>query len=170
MAANARQGLALLMVVVVVAALTVVAVPFLASMRLAERSSRGFLDGKRAQWIARGAFNHAVASLHATHDHVERENLINSITSGASPAAGQLDTPDFDDYHELIVTPPQVTLTDGTSLSLNDPKGEMWSVETEDEQAKVNVNSATPWLVANLMGVTELSASVEVDETVIPTL
>lgn len=162
------RGVALLLVIVILAALITIAVPFMASMRLAEKSSKSFLDRRRAQWIARGALNHAVAQLYGTHDDNERYNLLNS--SGPSNPAGPavFASPDFDDELELYVDQPQVSMPDGTGVSFMEPKGEMWSVQAADEQGKVNVNSATPWLLANLMGVTELSASIDVDETVIP--
>ncbi len=169
MTRDREKGVALLMVVVVIAALMIIAVPFMASMRLAEKSSKNFMDKKRAEWAARGALNHAIVSLYATHDDNERYNLLNGGGASGSTFSG-FDSPDFDDYDELLVPPLplDVSLSDGTSKSFNDPRGEMWSVEAQDEQGKVNINSATPWLIANLLGVTELSASIKVDETIIP--
>ncbi len=158
------SGIALLMVVVVLAALTIIAVPFMASMRLAEKSSKSFLDRKRAEWIARGALNHAKVALYQTHDVNERYNLLGEGDYGT----GNQNTPDFDDHVELAISPLQLALPDGSSVSFNDPQGKMWSVEVFDEQGKVNVNSATPWLVANLMGVTELGAKIDVEDTIIP--
>jgi len=161
-----ENGIALLMVIVVIAALIIIAVPFLASMRMAEKSSKSFLDKKRAEWIARGALNHGISSLYATHDDNERYYLLNS--GQGDPMQSANSTPDFDDFDELMVLPLALSMPGGDNVDFNNTKGEMWSVEAADEQGKINVNSATPWLIANLMGVTELTASIDYKESVIP--
>ncbi len=161
-----QRGIALLLVIVVIGILTIIAVPFLSSMRMAEKSSKSFLERKRAEWLAQGALNHAIATLYETHDDIEHYNLLNGGGSGNGGAA--FATPDSDSYDEIVVNPPQITLPGGDEVSFSNTRGEMWSATVTDEQSKVNVNSATPWLIANLVGVTELSASVKVEESVIP--
>jgi len=58
-----RRGFALLIVVLTVAALALLATPFLVSMRLQERSSRNAVDRARARYAVTAAFNHALAQL-----------------------------------------------------------------------------------------------------------
>ena len=67
-----RRAFALLLVVLIVAALAILATPFMVSMRLQERSSRKAVGRARARYAVTAAFNHALAQLiAATHEYGE---------------------------------------------------------------------------------------------------
>jgi hypothetical protein len=166
-----ESAIALILVVVVIISLVAVATPFLVSMRLSEKSSKNFLDNVKAQEIARGALNHTIFSLYRTHDCEERDRLLATILTGSgqrqkTSLSDQIfATPDFDLLGEFDITFPRQTASGGSSRSFADPTGAIWSAQVQDEQAKINLNSATPWLIANLMGVAQLTEDVDVKET-----
>jgi hypothetical protein len=167
-----ENAIALILVIVIITALVAIASPFLVSMRLSEKSSKNYLDNVKAREIASGALNHAIYSLYRTHDCEERHNYLASIGKGekagredASSGEQGFSTPDFDLPEEYDISFPQLTFSDGSPFTFTDPSGAIWSVQVQDEQAKVNLNSATPWLIANLMGVTELIEKIDVKET-----
>ena len=66
------RGVAMLMVVLVLAALVAIATPFALSMGLHERKARSFRDTTRARLAAEGAVAHAITVLRRTEDHAER--------------------------------------------------------------------------------------------------
>ncbi|MFH1423256.1 MAG: hypothetical protein ABIH42_11170 [Planctomycetota bacterium] len=167
-----KNGFALIMVVVIIMGLVVIAVPFLSSMRLSEKNSKIFLAKIQAREIARGAKNLAVSSLYNTHESVERENFLSNFASrnrnqrqSRTPDSVKFNTPDFDSLEEYDTTFPQLLTSNGKQFSFADPTKEIWSVHAQDEQAKINLNSAAPWLIANIMGVTELTEDCKANDT-----
>ncbi|MDG1455450.1 MAG: hypothetical protein P8R38_04530, partial [Planctomycetota bacterium] len=62
-----ESGMALLMVVLVLAALTAIGTPFLVSMRLQEAGSAKSLATHKARLAAKSARDHAVSHLFDTH-------------------------------------------------------------------------------------------------------
>ena len=128
-------GIALLLVIVVLLMLILIAVPFSISMRVEKQVARNDLDKTRARVAALGAYNYGVAQ------------LVNGCeTLEALGQTSPYHTPDYDAPVEYDVN---ITLP---RFNAKDPRGEIWSLRVEDEQGKVDVNSATPWLLGNLMG------------------
>jgi hypothetical protein len=152
--ARRRRGVALIVVVLMLAALVMVAVPFLLSSAMERRESRLFNARTRARYAAEGALARALWCLTRTGEGVERAGYY-----------GQpFDTPDWDTLDELdvgfIFSPPPLLKGQKKAppwpLSLDrdsfyNPKGEIWTVTVEDEQGKININSATPALLGALM-------------------
>jgi len=136
---SAPSGVALIMAVSVLAALVAISVPFLLSMILHGRTARVDLNAAQAQAGADGALSRGMAHLY--------RNLLKSKGYDPSP---DLDTPD-----ELFVS---MALP---NLDVQNPYGELWSCRIEDEQGKINLNSAPPNLIGNLLASSTLAESVQ---------
>ncbi|MHC4777201.1 MAG: hypothetical protein ACYTFG_01350 [Planctomycetota bacterium] len=159
-----ESGIALIMVIVILLALVAIATPFTVSMQLQEKSSRTILYQAQAKLLAESARNYAVARLYRTHETLEKSGRYGS----------PFNTPDWDTQEEFGVEMDLETQKDilgKLDVNLTDPRGLLWSVDVEDEQAKVNLNSITPWILGNLMGsailaepLSEESPEVEVDD------
>jgi len=159
-----ESGAAVLMVVIVLAALTIVAAPFALSMHLHARSARAFKCQTQAKLAAEGALAHAVAQLQRTSDASER----------AEDALAPFNTPEYDARDELEV---DFTFTEKKTVAAlkalgvvfdSTKKGVLWSVEVEDEQGKINLLSAPPELVGNLLGSSVLTGRIDKTTNQIP--
>jgi len=136
---SAPSGVALIMAVSVLAALVAISVPFLLSMILHGRTARVDLNAAQAQAGADGALSRCMAHLY--------RNLLKS--EGYDPS------PDLDTRDELVV--PMAL----PNLDVQNPYGELWSCRIEDEQGKINLNSAPPNLIGNLLASSTLAESVQ---------
>ncbi len=154
-----RRGMAVVMVVLVLTGLMVIAAPFLASMRMSQKQTMNYAWKTRARFIAEGALRHAVARLMDTHEDTER--LADEGVITGTPASI-----DYDDIDELTVDFDGAGSASGVDMA--DPRGGMGDVRIEDENGKVNINSAPPMLISNLLGVTVLTDDVEEDDDEIP--
>ena len=133
--ARRRRGVAIVMVIVILAGLVALCVPFVLSMLLHGRAARSDLYAAQAQAGSEGAMSHGLAHLY--------RNLLKG--PGYDP------TPDVDTVAEL-----KVEL--GTlPFNTQDSKGIMWSAKVEDEQGKINVWSAPPAVIGNLLASTTLT-------------
>ncbi|MBE7466862.1 MAG: hypothetical protein HS116_25610 [Planctomycetes bacterium] len=133
------RGIAIVMVIVILAGLTALLAPFAFSMVMHGRVARSDLDAAQAKAGAEAAVNHGLAHLHS---------LIKA--PGFDP------TPEWDSIDELQV-PMAFT---GADADFQDPNGIMWSAKIEDEQGKVNLHTAPPNLIGNLLYSTTLTESV----------
>ena len=154
--ARDQAGYALLMAILIIAALAMIGAPFAVSMRLHERGSRNALARVKAKYAALGAANHAIGSLLRTHRDYE-------IRFGVFP----FNTPYLDVEAEFRFNFDEVELY----AESRNPKGSIWAVEVEDEQGKINVNSAPRALLVNLfkefhadLGWTEAKAEAVADQ------
>ncbi|MHC4781185.1 MAG: hypothetical protein ACYTFG_21635, partial [Planctomycetota bacterium] len=164
-ASSRDRGIAMIMVIVILLALVAIATPFTVSMQLQEKTSRMNFTRAQARVLAEGARNYAVSRLYRTHETLEK--------SGVNPHP--FNSPDWDTLEEFEVEmdlEARKDLAGRCEVNLVDPKGFLWHVEVEDEQAKVNLNSTTPWAVGNVLGsailteaVSEESGELEVDDT-----
>ncbi len=140
-----------MMVVLILAALIAIAGPFALSMFLYERSARHFRDSTRARMAAEGAVAHALSMLRRTEDAVERAGVYDHPWN----------TPEYDTQAELDVyfdfggKVKKRLYTAG--VKFDDPRGIIWSVRVEDEQGKINVLSAPPRVLGNLVGSANLA-------------
>jgi uncharacterized membrane protein YgcG len=136
-AARGEQGFAIIIVLLVLLALLVMSTPFLLAARNADRSSSELADQASARLALDSAEHRARAGLGATH-----------------PA--QDTTPYWDSLDEIKVD----NRFDPRFLDANDPHGVMWDLDVEDVAGKIDLNSASPHVIANLMGASARFADV----------
>ncbi|MDQ7779627.1 MAG: hypothetical protein RDV41_07945, partial [Planctomycetota bacterium] len=138
-----ESGLALVLVLMVLAALVAVATPFLVSMVQHESSSRNYLDNVKARIAAENARNAGIVSMMRTHESFE-------IGSGA---AAPFDDPEVDTLDEIGVSKDDIGLPkDAVTL---DSRGLMWDAHAEDEQGKINLRTAPRHVVENLLKIVD---------------
>jgi type II secretory pathway pseudopilin PulG len=126
---RARGGFALLVVLLVLIALLVLSAPFLLMARNADRASAELSDRARARLALDAAARHARLLLGESHSGLDR-------------------TPYFDDLDEIAVD----NRFEEGFLDPSDPTGMMWDLDREDVAGKIDLNSAPPQVIANLMG------------------
>jgi len=152
-----QRGAAIILVVVVIAALLAISAPFVVSMRLHERSARGFSGDVEARYLADAARNQAVATLMRTHPDEERR---------AREAQGDLQSdPEGHDTLDEVAgaedVPPVGDILGGLRLmDVRDPRGGMAQVEVSDARGRIDINASGPDPVANLLGVTITTATI----------
>lgn len=146
-----ERGVALIMVIVVVVMLVLIAIPFAMSMRRSLKGSTAYLNQVEARFAARAGIAEATASLYRLHPGYEASPL--GLENGG--------TPDFDGKTEFENTVP---------LGLARGKRVRWATRVADEQGKVNLNTASPYLLGNLIGSGMVSHTVDAGETEIPLL
>ncbi|MFN0007718.1 MAG: hypothetical protein ACKVXR_07405 [Planctomycetota bacterium] len=137
----------MLVVLLVLIALLVLSAPFLLMARNADRASAELSDRTEARLALDAAARHARLLLGESHAGFDR-------------------TPYFDEEEEIEVD----NRFDREFYDANDPGGLMWDVECEDVAGKIDLNSAPPQLVANLMGATSrFVRAVQAEDTELPT-
>jgi len=154
-----ETGNALVLVIVAIAALVAIAAPFALSMRLQERSARGFAARVKAEEAARAGRELAIQRLIAGTPTEERRA---AEAAGNVASAGE----DMDTLDELAVT--ATAVPGATELRLGDPKGVVVGVEVTDEQGKANLNSASALLLGNLLGVSTLDVDIDAKARELP--
>lgn len=184
-----ERGVALMMVVVVLTALMIVGTPFVISMKLQERGSFRTIGERKADLAQISARNQAVAELFQSHPSREVGNDSVEIDFGDDARGSDFGTRTFprrtvDDLEELMVdlSSSLAYMSSGgvvsggesasggqspdvaTSFDTRNPQGRVVDVRIEDEQGKVNVNSASPMLLANLIGSGHLSADLNAND------
>jgi hypothetical protein len=148
--------MALILVVVVIAALVAIATPFALSMRLHEKSARGFSARIKARRIADGTANDAIAALIGAHpDEKRRARLARNDNNG--------DDEDWDSPDEL--TPRPRDLAGAYALKCRGTTETMSEVTVRDERSKIDLNGAPAEVIANLLGVTVTTGELTYDQT-----
>jgi len=142
------RGVAILMVLAILAGLMALAAPFVLSMILHGRSARADLHALQARAGADAATAKALAQL---HKNTLRFNL----------EAGEPEITTLKDLKVPMEFPAAPKEFDKRQLNVQDPTGIMWSAKIEDEQAKINVGTCPPALLGNLMGSGLLSQPAE---------
>ena len=153
------------MVVLILAGMLIIGVPFAVSMRMSGSRARMALADAHARYGAEGAFNHAIACLARTQESYEIAYGLwpkrsTSQTGGASyfesytlDIPAELECPievsQASDTEPSHASDADVDLT--REVDARNPKGAIWSVDVEDEQGKVNLNSAPRPLLENLL-------------------
>lgn len=138
-----ERGIALIAVIAALSALLLIAVPFSMSMRDHRESATAFSARAKTRAGASSVLAYAKAQLARTHESID-------------------ETPEYDTPDEL-----RIEFT-GLPFRVDDPKGLLWSVDVEDEQGKIALDSASPFLLGNLLGIARVSAVVAVDDISIP--
>jgi type II secretory pathway pseudopilin PulG len=126
--ADARRGFAILIVLLVLLALLALLAPFLLTVRNADQASQELHDQAAARIALDTAARHAEARLQATHPALDK-------------------SPYWDALDELAVDnrfPPG-------AAGASDPRGTMWDLDVRDQAGLIDLNSASPQLIANLL-------------------
>jgi len=145
---RAQAGIALVMVLVLLGGLLVVALPFAFSMRHLHGSAQLELGQARARAGALAAIGAARRHLEDTHPMYD------------------LDSPHRDDLEEIA---PRALAERFEDLLPTDPRGDIRSVSVADESGRVDLTTASPYLLGNLLGGrARLTAPVAPDGTVLP--
>jgi len=142
----------------------IIGVPFAVSMRLSSNRSRTALAGAHARFAAEGAYNHAIACLMRTQEQNDawpRVRVREADTTLFEPHTldipAELEVvfePDYDvedDPDRFDNDPDRDLYISPDELPTRDSRGAIWSVEVEDEQGKINLNSASKHLLENLL-------------------
>ena len=133
-----RSGLAIVIVILVLAALLILCTPFLLSSRNADQASRQLFDRGEARIALDTASRHGLSQLSGSHPGaIETANGFEALDP----------TPWYDSADELRVTN---RFAEGF-YNANDPNGVMWDLDVEDLSGLVDLNSASPQILANLM-------------------
>ena len=130
-AVDRRRGFALIAVLFVLMALFLLTTPFLFTATSAERASAAGRDRARVQLALDTAGRHARAVLSRSH--------------------GSLDpTPWSDSVEELTVD----SEFPGDPYDAHDPHGSQWDLDSQDVAGLIDLNSAPPQVIGNLLGAT----------------
>ncbi len=128
---NGREGFALIVVLLVLLALLVLTTPFLASARNADQASTQLSERASAR-----------VGLEAATTHMR------VFLSDSYPSADMDKTPYWDGLDEIHAD----NKFDPEFLNPNDPRGPMWDVDLQDVAGQIDLNSASPYVFANMMG------------------
>lgn len=137
------DGIALIVVMSVLAMLIVIATPFMLQAKKDHASAATVSERHRARQVANSALEWAKISLLQTHQGLEHQ--------------GQgLATPYWDAPSEFQVDAHPKSITDLIGLQggrfMGNPRGDLWSIRVRDEGSFVNANSATPFFWSALVG------------------
>ena len=133
-----RSGLAIVIVILVLAALLVLCTPFLLSSRNADQASRQLFNRGEARIALDTASRHGRAQLAGSHAAaVETANGFESLD----------ETPWYDSLDEVLVS----NRFEEGFYDANDPAGVMWDLDVDDLSGLVDLNSAPPQMFANIM-------------------
>lgn len=139
---RSQAGIALVMVVVVLVALAIIATPFALSMRGMESSALLSFQHEAAR-------GDALLALAAAERHLENTHPFLDAETPYSDGADEIAPPDLAARHPRLLP--------------RDPTGVVASVSITDESGKVNLSTASPYLLGNLLG-GRASLTEDVDE------
>jgi len=173
-----RRGIALLMTILVISALAAIATPFVLSMRIEHEQAKSYVDLKRARDAARAAIQDCINVMYSTYPAREYLNNQNPADPPEDPdenSAGYClpplvceNTPDYDGLEEIL--PRAEYLTDVIHFVTKRRPNVMISTKIVDENSKININTATPTLLSNLLGVSQAAEDLEYNASEIPLL
>ena len=122
---NRRSGVALILVLTVILALSLIATPFVLSMLLHEKSGVSMRYGSQAEWGAFGSVEFGKWRLMRGVNPLERKYNPDSWF--------------WDDQQEMEVRLDEAYLAKANIL---DRLGSIWGVVVQDEQSKINTRTA----------------------------
>lgn len=138
--ASAR-GMAIVIVLVVLLVLLVLATPFLLMARNADAASNELADRADVRIALDTAGRHLRAVLQESHATADK-------------------TPYWDARDEVDVS----NEFDPKFLVASDPRGAMWDAAVEDVASKIDLNSCSPHVIANLMGLSKRFSEAVADD------
>jgi hypothetical protein len=140
------RGFAMVIVLLVLMALFVLCAPFLMTLRNADKASAEVVDRSTLRIALDAAERHARSRLSTSHPALD-------------------ETPTFDDLREVTVT----NEFPGDFLDAGNPRDVMWDLDVEDMAGRVDLDSAPPQMLANLMGcVARTTAIVSAESPTLP--
>ena len=134
-----HKGVAIIMVIAVLTGLLALAAPFVLSMVLHGRTARGDMNAIQAQLGSEAATAHALA------------HLVKNV-SRYDPTSNQLPLTTLSDLKVAMDFPAAGKGFEKLGVNLQSPRGQMWTAKVEDEQGKINLSTAPPALLGNLLG------------------
>jgi hypothetical protein len=154
-----ERGIALLTVITALMALMVIAVPFAIAMRMGRERSVATNAKARARHQVESVLRFLESYLVRSTERVEIENRANDVDSTNND-------PESDTLAEIQPTMANMGSALGVTASeLQDPYGTILGWEVEDENGKLNLNSASFFALGNLMGMSVLSNELSEGET-----
>ncbi|NUN51617.1 MAG: hypothetical protein HUU06_02365, partial [Planctomycetaceae bacterium] len=150
---DAERGIALLAVVAVLVLLTIIATPFLVTMKDGADRGKAVLASKEAELEAENVFQVTTLHLGASHDALERKNKDEKFQTLYA-------TPDWDTLEEIQIPASVLSAAGGDPES-----GRIWGVTVEDESGKINVNNAPYTVLGHFFGMSLLAAPLDQDAT-----
>ncbi|MFQ5844934.1 MAG: hypothetical protein ACE5JG_08100, partial [Planctomycetota bacterium] len=154
-----QQGVALITVITALVALMVIAVPFLIAMRLSFERSEANRARVRAMREADSLMRFLEVFLVRTTDRIEkqeREAQRGSINND----------PERDTQTEIEPSLEQVATALGVRAEdVQDPYGTILGWRVDDENAKLNLNSASYFALGNLLGLGTLAEEIGEQDT-----
>ncbi len=160
--ARAPRGVAILMVLAVLAALIAISTPFVFSMIQHGRSARNDVNQQVAREGAEAAEQHALAERLRIDKAYFGDHTIDDL--------GVILPLEVTTQRDLIIDmglPFSDSMVTKYKLDTNvqNPRGMLWSAKVEDEQGKINVNTAPPALLGNLLASALLTEGIKRGET-----
>ena len=150
---NPERGIALLAVVAVLVLLTIIATPFLVTMKDGAERGKALLASSEAALEAENVIQVATLYLGASHDALERKAEQEKLQVRSN-------TPDWDTLEEIQLPSSLLAAAGG------DPEGgRIWGVTVEDESGKINVNTAPFTTLGHFFGMSLLASPLEMDST-----
>lgn len=158
-----RRGAALMMVLVLLALLLVLAVSFAFLMAQQEGTSVASLGGEETRIVTRTGADHAYARLNRGNRLNEFAAWWNTRPQDVDPDFPWWTDPAVDGFDESVIDLqpdfegassifPGLLSPDGSPFKVEDAKRLVMGINVQDESGKVNLNSASPQLIANLLG------------------
>ena len=141
------KGSAILLVIFVLAVIMAVAIPLTYFCQLDYQRAKMSEARAKARLATEGAVDHALSYAMLTAEGAER-------TPGSK---APYNTPTYDSYQEFAVDYslglyPDLASIYLSNISFANPAGLIWHSDIEDEQGKININSAPSPLLGNLLG------------------
>ena len=176
---SGEQGVAFLLVVTILTAMVLVALPFAMSMRQGEERTHAVAAQDMASYQARQLAD--LVKLHLQGTLVRNEQA--RWSAGTAGARSASEDPSVDSLEEI--TPDgrfrknivrlisegwsqdpgragrSAFLSDRGLDPTRDDRGSIWSVQIEDAQARVHVEGASPFLLGNLFGAALLAEDID---------
>ena len=142
LALRGERGFALIIVLLVLLALLVLCTPFLLTARSADKASAQLADRSEAELALDSAGRHVRRGLSDSHPSTDK-------------------TPYWDSAEEIAIS----NRMDPSFCNPNDPKGLMWDLDLTDIAGKIDLNSCSPHVIANLLNLTtRFAAPIAADE------
>ncbi len=161
------RGVAMLIVITILVTMVLVAVPFALSMRQGQERTQATVARSRAKYEADLLADLVKMFLVETHPHQEQlryDRGDRSVQALAAVDTREEITPD-DNFRKRVEAEIIAQWEKDPAMAqrarylksrglgpMNDDRGSIWTVIVQDAQALVNVNGASPFLIANLLG------------------
>ncbi|MFV1958355.1 MAG: hypothetical protein ACC662_02965, partial [Planctomycetota bacterium] len=171
-----ERGIALLLVITVLVTLVIVAVPFAISMRQGRDRTTSEMARDRALFEAGlllEAMKHGLAATHPAQEQQRWDQGERGVDS--DPTVDSLDEITLGDAFRRQLEEIWTAVLDKDTAQaarqqalrarglgpMNDDRGSIWTGVVQDANGRVNVNGASPYLLANLMGSALLSEDLD---------